>query len=154
MNDAGSPFSTDAAEIVYVVQQRIDERARRMTGRRVNDHPRRLVDDDEIAILKEDRQRQRLGAGLRIDWFGHVDGDVLPGFHRLIGFRATSIDADVTVPDKTLDVRSRVPGEHRDQKDIEPGARTVVGHREAAAHAAFWVRRAPERTGPPAQRPR
>ena len=53
-----------------VVQQRVDERAGRMPRRRMDDHSRRLVDDDEVAVLVEDRERQRLGQRRRIDGLG------------------------------------------------------------------------------------
>ena len=44
-----------------VMQQRVDERAARVPGRRVHDHARRLVDDDEVVVFVEDRERQRFG---------------------------------------------------------------------------------------------
>ena len=61
----GPLLAADAAQIVDVVQQRVDQRAAGMAGRRVHDHAGRLVDDDEVAILVDDRERQRLGLAAR-----------------------------------------------------------------------------------------
>ena len=61
MHDPGPLLAADAAEIVDVVQQRVDQRAARMARRRMDDHPRGLVDHDEVVVLVEDRQRQRFG---------------------------------------------------------------------------------------------
>ena len=78
MHDAGPLLAADAAEIVDVVQQRVDERAAGMPGRRMHDHARRLVDDDQVVVLVEDGQRQRFGLRRRVDRLRDVDAD-LPG---------------------------------------------------------------------------
>ena len=61
VDDARPQLAADAAEIGDVVQQRVDERARGVTRAGMHDHARRLVDDDEVGILVEDLERQRLG---------------------------------------------------------------------------------------------
>ena len=60
MHDARPLLAADAAQIVDMMQQRVDQRAAGVAGRRMHDHSGRLVDDDEIAVLVDDRQRQRL----------------------------------------------------------------------------------------------
>jgi hypothetical protein len=57
-------------EIVDVVEQRVDQRAARVPGGRMHHHARRLVDDDQIAVLVDDRERQRFGLRRRIDRLG------------------------------------------------------------------------------------
>ena len=75
MDDAGPLLAADAAEIVDMMEERVHQRAAGMAGRRMHDHARRLVDDDQIAILVDDRQRQRFGLRLRLDRLRDVDRD-------------------------------------------------------------------------------
>ena len=46
MHDARPLFAADAAQIVDVMEQRVDERAARVARGGMHDHPGRLVDDD------------------------------------------------------------------------------------------------------------
>ena len=55
VHDARPLLAADAAQIVDMVEQRVDQRAARVAGRRVHDHAGRLVDDDEVGVLIEDR---------------------------------------------------------------------------------------------------
>ena len=77
VHDAGPLLAADAAEIVDVMEQRVHQRAARVAGGRMHDHAGGLVDDDDVAILIDDRQRQRLRLRRRIDRLRHVDGDLL-----------------------------------------------------------------------------
>ncbi len=54
MNDAWPLLPADAAQIVDVMEQGVDQRAARMAGRRMHDHARRLVDHDHVAVLVDD----------------------------------------------------------------------------------------------------
>ena len=54
VNDARPLLAADAAEIVDVVQQRVDERAATVTGRRMHDHSRGLVDNEQVLVLEDD----------------------------------------------------------------------------------------------------
>ena len=49
MHDAGPLLAADAAQVVDVMEQRVDQRAAGVSGGRMHDHARRLVDDDEVA---------------------------------------------------------------------------------------------------------
>ena len=60
MHDARPLLAADAAQILDVVQQRVDQRATGVTGRGMDDHSCRLVDDDDICVLEHDLERQRL----------------------------------------------------------------------------------------------
>ena len=68
MDDARPLNAGDAAPrlAVAVRQERVDERAARMTGRRVDDEPRRLVDDQQVRVLVDDPQGD-LGRRLEIE---------------------------------------------------------------------------------------
>ena len=114
VHDAGPLLAADAAQVVDVMEERVDERAARMPGGRVHDHAGRLVDDDEVAILVEDRQRQRFGLRHRIDRLRDLDRD-RPGRSCTgwFGFRRAPADADVAVLDQPLNLRARLIGQHR-----------------------------------------
>src|SRR5215471_9034236 len=60
MDDAGPLLSADAAQVADVMEQRVHERAARMSGSGMDDHAGGLVDDDQVGVLIQDSQRQRL----------------------------------------------------------------------------------------------
>ena len=119
MDDARPLLAADAAEIVDVVEQRIDERAARVAGGGMDDHARRLVDDDEIVVLIQDGQRQRFGLRLGFDRLGDRHGHVLAGSHRLVRLDGASLEQDVALLDQPLNLRARLLGQHRDEKHIQ-----------------------------------
>ena len=139
VHDAGPLLAADAAEIVHVVEQRVDERAAGMSRRRMHHHPRRLVDDDEIVILIEDGERQRFGLRRRVDWLWDVDGDVLSRLDRLVRFRRAVRDEHAALFDQPLDLRAR-QREDRDEKSIEPETVAIVWDGDGLNHAALRAR--------------
>ena len=65
----GPPDAADPGEARAAMrQERVDERPLRVAGRRMHDHPRRLVDDDQVRVLEADVERDRLR--LRLGGFG------------------------------------------------------------------------------------
>src|SRR5437870_43558 len=106
MDDAGPLFAADAAQIADVMEERVDERAARVTGRRMDDHAGRLVDDDEIAILIDDRQRKRFWSRRRVDRLGDVDRDFLSRPDRLVRFGGAPAHANVALFDEPLNLRA------------------------------------------------
>ncbi len=44
------------------MEERIEDRRVRDTARRVDHHPGRLVEDDDVRVLVQDRERQILGS--------------------------------------------------------------------------------------------
>src|SRR5205807_1605999 len=60
MNDAGTLFAADSRQRRTVVEERIDESVFAMTSTRMNDKPRRLIDDDEIVVFEEYLERDHL----------------------------------------------------------------------------------------------
>ena len=119
VHDAGPLFSADAAEIVHVVQQGVDQGAALVARRRVDHHARRLVDDDQILVLVDDRERQILGRGRRLDRLGNLDRDLLSGLDRLVRLRRVSCDQHGALLDQPLKLRPR-QRERRGEKSIEP----------------------------------
>src|ERR1051326_3203173 len=108
MDDSGAPLAADAAQIVDVMEQRVDERAARMSGGGMDDHARRLVDDDQVAILVDDVERQRFGLRLGIDRLRDQDFDLLSTAHALIRPGGAPVDLHVAVFDQPLDLRPRL----------------------------------------------
>jgi hypothetical protein len=53
--------------VAAVMKKRVDQRPRRRAGRGVDDHPDRLVDHDQVGILPDHRQRNRLRQRLDLD---------------------------------------------------------------------------------------
>src|SRR5206468_5292323 len=60
MNDAGTLFSADSRQRRTMVEERIDESVFAMTSTRMNDKPRRLIEDDDIVVFEEYFKRDRL----------------------------------------------------------------------------------------------
>ena len=68
VDDPGAQDAADPREVPAVVEKGVDQRPARMAGGRMDDHPRRLVDDQQRCVLVENLQGDRLGqdpGGLR-----------------------------------------------------------------------------------------
>src|SRR2546421_2898495 len=128
------------------MKERVHERAARVSRRRVDDHPGRLVDDDDVVILINDGQRQPLGPWTGVDRFGNVDGDLLTCLDWLVRLGLAARDAYMAVFDEALNLGARALGENRDEKPVEPRTFGVVRDREKG-HAAFRGLRARSGTG-------
>ena len=67
MNNARSNRSADPCKIVAMVQQRIHKGATPMARRRVADETCRLVDHNQISVLMQNIQRDRLGENFKLN---------------------------------------------------------------------------------------
>src|ERR1051326_7939063 len=137
MDDSGAPLAADAAQIVDVMEQRVDERAARMSGGGMDDHARRLVDDDQVAILVDDVERQRFGLRLGIDRLRDQDFDLLSTPHALIRPGGAPGALHAARFDQALDLRPRLRRQHRCEKAIEPERAFDSVVRDGDRHAAF-----------------
>ena len=148
MHDAGSLLAADAAEIVDVMQQRIDERARRR-GRRPGARPCRP------ACRRRSGPRPGRGSaagGLRAlavdgDRLRNVEGDAIAGLDGLVGFRGAPGDQRPARPRSAAESATATGQGRRCQKSVEPfagrdrsGTSRLIADRPAdqdsAAHAA------------------
>ena len=68
-----------------MMQQCVHQRARGRARRGVNDHPRRLVDDDQIAVLEDHRQGDGLGTRLDLGGDGQAQHIDLAGARARLG---------------------------------------------------------------------
>lgn len=68
VHNAWPSHPADPRKIRAMIQQRVDQRACRVAGRRMNDHAGWLVDHDDFAVLEQDDE----GNGLRnnFEWLG------------------------------------------------------------------------------------
>ena len=65
VDDARADGPANAGQLSRaMVEQRIDQRAVRVAGSRVNDHSLGLIDDKQVVVLIDDIQRDILGLGL------------------------------------------------------------------------------------------
>ena len=109
VDDPRTCDAADAGEIGAVVEKGVHERAGEVSGRGVDDHAGRLVDDKEVVVLEDDGEGNVL-------WFGNCgDGrrDLDLDFVRLRDFHAglfgdLAVDGDVSGLHEPLDPR---PGE-------------------------------------------
>ena len=74
MNDAGTLFPADSRQRHTVVEERVDQSVFAMTSTRMNDKPRRFIDDDEIVVFEEYLKRDRLWQ--RLDLFQRRLGEL------------------------------------------------------------------------------
>ena len=77
VHNAGADGAANAGQLPRtVVEQRIDQRAVRVAGCRVDNHPLRLVDHQKVVILIDNIQRDVLGYGLdglRVEQVNGID---------------------------------------------------------------------------------
>ena len=110
VDDAGAQFAADAAQVVKVVQERVDERAVLIAGGGVNDHAAGLQDDGEIVILIENRERNFLRDGDGRLRRGNHQDDSLPRFRLCAGFRLDfPVHCDVSVRHQRRHPRASQP---------------------------------------------
>ena len=81
VHDSGPSHSSDAGEACAAMgNQRIDERSRFMSGRRMHHEPGRLVDDEQIFVLEDNFERDVFAQRRRIGGRGKAQASFgLPG---------------------------------------------------------------------------
>ena len=130
VHDAGAEFTADAAQVAHMVQKRIDESAVRVAGGRMHDHARRLVDDDEIRVVVDDVEGQRLGPRRRRRRRRHVHPHHVAGVDGGSRARRRAVEQDVPLSDQLLDLRPGAASQLRSQELVESQAGVVGPHLE------------------------
>jgi hypothetical protein len=125
MDDAGAQLAANAAEIVYLVEQRIDQRALRVAGGRMDDHACGLVDDDDVLVLIHNVEIVIFWLRRGADGVWDVDGNRISGAHDAIRRYGLAIDRDLAVFNQALNLRSRLSAEYARQIAIDADARIV-----------------------------
>ena len=130
MHDARAFHAADAGETVAAMRdQRVDQRAGRVSRGGVDDQAGGLVDDNERVVLIDDIERN--GLALRLSRFGRRqrDRDGVAGVDGAGGIadRARR-DRDLTGEDQGLQARARQRRDARGQHAIEPLALLLGGN--------------------------
>lgn len=120
MDDPWPQFAAHSAQILDVMQQRVDQRSIRMAGAWMNDHSRRLVEYDHIGIFEHDAQRQRLGFRDGRSRCRDLDLERLSRSHSSARAKRCHRAADVSLFDEPLNARPRVGRQVQRQELIEP----------------------------------
>ena len=124
MNDAGARVTGDAAELAgAVVEQRVNESMLVIPGARVNDKIRWLIDDEEVAVFKENIERNFLGDQFEFFGFRPMNMDDVPCFWRVGGFDLAVVDFDVACINELLESSPGDGGELGAKVIVEPFTR-------------------------------
>ena len=103
-----------------VLEQPLDERARPRRPGRMDDEPGRLVDDEQVLVLPDDRDVERLRlAAARL---GDLDRDLLPPLEPEALRPRLAVDEHDAVGDQPLGERARLELGARGEDAIEPRA--------------------------------
>ena len=98
-----------------------------MPGRRVDDDPGRLVDDEQVLVLVGDSQVDRLGLEPERRLGRGVDLELLPTFETVALRPRRPVEADDACGDQPLGFAARSDLGQRGEEAVEPLARGRVG---------------------------
>ena len=156
MHDARPLDAADAGEGSPAMgDERVDQRAVGMAGARVHGQPLGLVDDDQVGVLVDDRERHRLrldGGGLGLRQV-HGIGLARPDAPTELGL-GRAVPQHVARADQRLQPRAAQAGKPPRQEAVEPLAslrlgdgqefvRVVAGHPGRVPDAGSLIRRLP-----------
>ena len=119
VDDARTDLTVDAGEILAVIEQCIDERPRVDARCRMHDHAARLVDDDDVAVLVEDGERDILRQDLDGLCLRQMEDDFLPCLQLVVGLAHTTADECLPLCDDLLDMGARERGLHAREEAVE-----------------------------------
>ena len=134
----GRSDAADAREVLAVEQQRVDERAARVAGGRMDDEAGRLVDHDQVARPRggsragSARAATSSGSGAR-----HHDLDRVALADARAGLgRDDAAERDVAVVDQALDLRARQLGDRSGDHGVEPAAGLLLVDHDARSRSS------------------
>ena len=129
VHDAGPPLAADAGETFAAVRnESVDQRPSPVAGGGMNHKITGFIDDDQVAVLVNDAERNGFGLGFGRDRRRHINQDCRAGIDlkARIADRLT-VDSDRAGFNQDLESRTRqfadVAGEHA----VKPVARLVRG---------------------------
>ena len=123
VHDARPARSTDARRAGRMRQHRGGERASRMPGPGMNDHPGWLVEHQHVLVLVHDRERDGLGLERLRRERRDLDLDPLAGGHVVGGLALRPVHANQSRVDQRLESGARHTGQLRGQ----PAVQTLAG---------------------------
>ena len=114
--------------VAAVGDQRIDQGAGGMPGRRMHHQPGRFVDHHDLVVLVHDVERDAFALGAGLLGRRHGDGDHLAGVDAIAGIADRAVpDRDRAVEDQRFQPSARqigAGGEHA----VEPVVGLALGH--------------------------
>lgn len=119
VDDAGSEFAADAAEVVAVEEEGVDEGAVGIACSGVDDEAGGFVDDDEVFIFKKDIKGDVLGDDGDGGGIGNVKGDLVAELEMGVGFGGEVVEAGFAVFNEGLDAGAGEVGELLMEKLVE-----------------------------------
>ena len=130
VNDARTRLAADARQRPAVKQQRVDQRAAGMPGRRMDHQASRLVDHQQVVVFVQDVERQGFGGKLGRTRRRDVQRNGFAPAHPVIGGQRAAGGGRPALLDEPLDLRARQAcprprpgvGEARRQDLVEPRA--------------------------------
>ena len=129
MDDTGSVVVVTA--LGAVLEESLNERARARGSRRVHDEACRLVDDEEVLVLPDDRDIERFPSQ-RLD-LRDLRGDLLSSLEPEALGTWLAVDEDETARDQALGERAGCELGTCGEDAVEPRARLLAQERESGA---------------------
>lgn len=107
--DAWTPLPADASYVRNMRQRGVYERALVVTGRWMNHHTGRFVDQKDVFILEDDVEGNRFWNEVRRSWLRHTHLDQLTAYQLVPGLGyGGAVHADVACADKRLQSASGI----------------------------------------------
>ncbi len=119
-----------------VSHEAVDERAARVAGRRVDDDPGRLVDDEQVRVLVGDPQLHLLGLDGRRHRSGRIEGHLLPAREPVALGLGRPVDEDSAFVEEPLGRPARADFRNSGEEPVEPLAARVLRNAKPAGHFA------------------
>jgi hypothetical protein len=117
MYDTGTKWT--AGQAGEAMQQRVHQRAPRVSRSCVHHHPRRLVHDDDVIILIENVERNVLGLGRERGALQNFDFNFFASGHAMRGACRAIRDAHARFTNQFLNTRAAEIGKLRGEVDVE-----------------------------------
>ena len=142
VDDAGAPRPAHARHAGGMRERRGGERPRRLAGARMRDHAGVLVHHEDVLVLEDDAQRDRLGRHLlgRKRW--NLGRDRLARAEPMRGLRRPPVDRGHPLVDQLPDPGARQLGQARREPLVEPRPALRRDHRGANVPRARLAHRA------------
>ncbi len=107
MHQPWSFLAADAFHIRVVAEDSVHQRAGRMSRRRVDNHPRRFVDHDQVVVLENNIQRNILRYQTARHRRRDAHFDIIAVVEHLSAFFGSHpVDADKSIRDQALNARA------------------------------------------------
>lgn len=160
VNDTGAAHTANAGEAVAAMGDKgVDQGAGPVTGSRMHDQPGRLVDYNDLIVLKNHIKRNVFAARDRILRFGNNDGDPFARFDPVVRLQYLhAVRGSLTLLHQGLVAASAEFGEFETQEAINAVTGVFISNRDSADGVAHWgigamsdssdSGRAPEPAGP------